>query len=1040
MPVPPQDLRVLFRRVLQDLASGIAPDQIITTRFLEARTLQVEDRAHFFRLAVDACGARSETAGELADDLTDLADHLVVSLSSDRRARIECALGLYEAARTVYDAEEAPADRAYVEARVAVALTHRLRAPRAENLLRAEAAARQAVALATLGDPWIEAEAHAVLGSVLLEQPSAQDEARTAFLAAAEHYLAASDRSGWAEASLDAVVALTERGPSGDLSDWADALAEAADLCAAVVAHSPALPSRFRADAALAAAKVALARGGAEPIDHAVLLLEEALDAPPDDLHFADEAKLHVNLGVAYGRRLRGDPEENLERAVQAFRTARTLFEPHLPFDAALCDLNLAAAYGERIRGLSRENIRDAITAARRARSYFEACDDHTLWRTASLTLASLLVRQPPVSSPSAQDSSEGNVEEGLALLRTLIDASVPALDRASAMVALADALCSKTARPSPEVAQTDTQALQCEALLREAAGLFETHGRLERWGAALCDLAALVPPTRAATLYRRILERVGQSAHPDERAHLSLQLRAASALAALDLDDAFLASQQAVAAVLELANLAPDDPYRAHELAERAWPVVAAHVQRATQTGQSDEAHQSVLHDHGLHLMAGLGSRSFSAAYPTRGAMRHEVLRRSLTDGYRLRDELRPARGRLAPSEPGVRSDLALEWEATLAGGGRTSLTPLHPQAGEVVLTTYTGPDGLWTRLDWEGGSDGGHWHGPDAAAALTALAQTVTAPAASCPWGRALWEPRLAERLQDASTLLRLDRLLAACPPTARRLVVRPHRAFHAVPFAALLSGRAFLADRFPDSITVLPLPLASPEATLPLLDRPLRLVLPPGTAPELAGLALDLGGVNPAIVPPDQLAVEAGKATLLHLATHAEVQASDPLAARLDAGTASLPSPYRLDLRACALVTLAACSAASANLDAVGANVVGLPAAFLLAGARHVIAAQWPVSDAAAAVLLGRFYTGVVSGQAVAPAFSAAQAWTRNATRAEILDWVGPGNDDARALLRSSLAEGEGKGRPFELVADWAAFALYTPRTVDVSEVLQ
>src|SRR5690606_3839384 len=124
------------------------------------------------------------------------------------------------------------------------------------------------------------------------------------------------------------------------------------------------------------AAKVALARGGAGPIETAIGLLEDALDAPPEDLHLADEAKLHVNLGVTYGARLHGDPEENLERAIQAFETARTLFHPLLPFDAALTDLNLAAAYGERVRGEPADNVRLATGAARRARAAFQELGD----------------------------------------------------------------------------------------------------------------------------------------------------------------------------------------------------------------------------------------------------------------------------------------------------------------------------------------------------------------------------------------------------------------------------------------------------------------------------------------------------------------------------------------------------------------------------------------------------------------------------------------------------------------------------------------
>ncbi len=957
--LPP--IEAVLGQVLQDFAEEVPPDQIVADRFGEARPLRDEDQAAFYAFVWEAGLAFPEAAEFVADAASDLADHLVVSLTPDRAARIECALALYAAAAEVYPSDEAPADRAHLGARVAIALTHRLRGDRAENLADAVATAEHAVDLSnSVGPAWINAEASAALGSALLELPGRAMDAYRAFLTSAERYLDVPDRAGWAEATLDAVVALTEAERPGDPDEWADLLASAADRCADVMAHAPELPPRLHAFAALAAAKVAIARGGAGPLEMAVGLLEDTLDAPPDDLHLADEAKLHVNLGVAYGARLHGDPEENLERAIQAFATARDLFHPLIPFDAALTDLNLAAAYGERIRGDTDDNVNLASGAARRARTAFQDLGDEELVRKASLTLGSLLARSPP---------SSATFLEGVGLLSHIARSSAPPLDRALAQTALASALAAQGGDPT--------------ALLREAADTFEALGASEQWGHTLCDLADALPPPEAAALYAQVLDRLPLDAH------VSLRLRAARSLFALGVsDDPLAISRKAVRAALRLAALAPDDPYRAHLLAENAWPILADHVALCSRAGAVDEAHQTVLHVHGLILMAGLGSKTARHASPPTGAIRHEALRRSLTEGDRLRDELRPARGRLSAPQPQAPSRLAVQWQTSGDYVASVSLLPLEPEGGEAVLTTFIGPAGLWTGLSTPGAPLRGQWHGPDAAAALEELAATIAAPAARHSWTWDRWSRRLDEALARFAEGIGLAELVASCPPSCHSLVVRPYRAFHVVPFAALpVAGQALL-DRFPGGVTLLPLPLATVGPLPPPLRAPLAVAPAPG-APPFAGLELELGGVPAETIPVSRLIDEAGRASLLHIAAHAAPNPSDPLAARLDFGPEPLRSPYDLELSNCALVTLAACDSAWVNLQVVGTNVVGLQASFLLAGARHVLAALWPVDDAATTVLLGRFYHEIRTGSPVPTALSSAQAWVRSATPSTLRD---------------------------------------------------
>ena len=68
--------------------------------------------------------------------------------------------------------------------------------------------------------------------------------------------------------------------------------------------------------------------------------------------------------------------------------------------------------------------------------------------------------------------------------------------------------------------------------------------------------------------------------------------------------------------------------------------------------------------------------------------------------------------------------------------------------------------------------------------------------------------------------------------------------------------------------------------------------------------------------------------------------------------------------LDLTACDLVVLSACETGQGEA-LTGEGTVGLPAAFLAAGARSVIGSLWPVPDESTAALMVRFYTHYRAG---------------------------------------------------------------------------
>src|SRR5262249_26639417 len=121
------------------------------------------------------------------------------------------------------------------------------------------------------------------------------------------------------------------------------------------------------------------------------------------------------------------------------------------------------------------------------------------------------------------------------------------------------------------------------------------------------------------------------------------------------------------------------------------------------------------------------------------------------------------------------------------------------------------------------------------------------------------------------------------------------------------------------------------------------------------------------------------------IIHFATHGAFDARHPekssiLLSMVDSngekvdGYLSLGDIYKLKLNA-DLVVLSACeSALGKNLGSEG--VMGLPRAFLYAGARSVISSYWKVEDSATAKLMVAMYKRIRNGEESGAALRGAQ----------------------------------------------------------------
>jgi CHAT domain-containing protein len=140
-------------------------------------------------------------------------------------------------------------------------------------------------------------------------------------------------------------------------------------------------------------------------------------------------------------------------------------------------------------------------------------------------------------------------------------------------------------------------------------------------------------------------------------------------------------------------------------------------------------------------------------------------------------------------------------------------------------------------------------------------------------------------------------------------------------------------------------------------------------------------------------------------------------------------------RSDLGHPRLVILSACETGVFDFRRTPDEFIGLPVAFLQAGASGVIGSLWPVDDVSTALIMMKFYElYLAKGAPPATALRHAQLWLRDATRDEIVAFLADMQRSGRLLpqheaqLTASLGGGSGDAKPFNHPFYWAAFQFY------------
>ncbi len=215
-------------------------------------------------------------------------------------------------------------------------------------------------------------------------------------------------------------------------------------------------------------------------------------------------------------------------------------------------------------------------------------------------------------------------------------------------------------------------------------------------------------------------------------------------------------------------------------------------------------------------------------------------------------------------------------------------------------------------------------------------------------------------------------------------RKLVIVPHGLLHQVPLHALFDGERYLLERFEVSY--------APSATAFTLfeeraardpNRALAMSVADSSIPAVTDEARAVARHFPSAevldgqrATLDALRAEVSGYDVVHLACHGMFRADNPMfsALKLHDGWLIAADAMALDLPG-ALVTLSACESGRGEVIG-GDEILGLPRAFLGAGAATLLVSLWLVQDETTAELMEEWYGRLRGGTGRAAALRAAQ----------------------------------------------------------------
>ncbi|WP_293125979.1 CHAT domain-containing protein [Microcoleus sp. bin38.metabat.b11b12b14.051] len=279
--------------------------------------------------------------------------------------------------------------------------------------------------------------------------------------------------------------------------------------------------------------------------------------------------------------------------------------------------------------------------------------------------------------------------------------------------------------------------------------------------------------------------------------------------------------------------------------------------------------------------------------------------------------------------------------------------------------------------------------------------------------------WKQKLASRLQNLAEILHLDQILKNIPKPCDRLILIPHRFLHLLPLHALpisherdfesgytdeidssitvslSQSESCLLDLFPGGVSYAPSCQLLQQAKQRQRPHFSHLFAIANPTKDRYLLELQAANIRDKFKSNDFLARDdANKNAILnaklsfancaHFGCHGKFEPDSPLESSLvfaNKERLTLLKILNLDLNQCRLVTLSACETGLTK-SKTSDEYIGLPFGFLLAGSPSIVSTLWEVDQLASTLLLMRFYDNLETLSTVT-ALNEAQQWLRNLT---------------------------------------------------------
>jgi len=771
----------------------------------------------------------------------------------------------------------------------------------------------------------------------------------------------------------------------------------------------------------------------ADNIEAAINRFEAALPAWTFERDPQNWATLRNNLGIAYWARIRGERADNQERAIAHFESALRVFtRATAPQEWARLQNNLAVVQQSRIRGVAADNLEAAIAHTEAALSVFTREAAPLFWAMAQNNLATIHRNRTRGGRGENLEKAIGHL---LGALGVFSRESVPK-DWASAHYNLASVYLS---RVSGEPGDNQEHAI---AHLDVALSVFTRTGYPMEWARAQSALGNAYSARQrglqginrelAIAAYEAALSVFTRDAFPQEH------LRTARALGHVLLQagnwqEAGAAHTSARDAFLLLFGQGFDDAGASSLIAD-AGPMFAEAALGALERGAPDAA--IALADEGRARLLAVSLRLQSLELSTENRDRLESLRASIrmaqsaveaaaaTERAAAIEHLAGLRRELlgivtASGASDDRGSVAIaEARRITAEGGVVAIPIITALGGRLVVLTGTAggkaeiidlpeltPERLSVLLAGADGHPGTGWIAAYFANYFEGEEKEKRWPqwlAAIDNLGPELWRLFASE----------LDAVLKAQSVNrGTRLVWVPSGWLGALPLGLAQDpvSKRRLADDY--EITVTPslaalaavreraAAAAADEASLAAIINPTGDL--PGSEMEGALVAARFNDASRTILLGNEATLDSVLGALngrthWHFASHGTFSWSDVRqSALIMHDFARLSVGLLLEAHGLGrprLVVLSACETGLSDLTNSPDEFIGLPGAFMALGAAGVLGTLWPVSDAATALLIARFYELHV-GERLPPATALhrAQSWLRQATNAELTAYV-------------------------------------------------